>query len=1117
MVLQSRTGATTDRERLARRVNDNPELVKVFTNGLEGTYHFKMLTIPTLQQHDNVRNKWRGFVEYKNDLNAENGNTDNDLQPEIDRGIKLPSEGVCKEFVTYLGNSLKGLLDDYASRRTVRLYVSTFFACWRRYAGVHIPKELRMQVDAYISSPEFIQTTPVTRNIREKPIASEADFDDTCRQVWNDTNIFRLHRSKVQFIAINAIGCLTGERVGAIIESSCYRKSGETLDWKDIGIHIVPNPDDPSRPFVLLSLRFRNTKAHRGDPQYEKTLWVLMEPVGSRATCLVTLILYLALADGVFEDGVETIEQIVCPKVPPTEKYTLRFKKEALKKHVFRSEEMNEAGIWVTSETKALSAGTHNDHLRRVSMFCGFTINITMHNWRRGSGNRFSKVMDSLDRDALLSHTFNSNMFRNAYQARDLVHDLGGILHDRPANQAGVNVIRSATGMKKVTGLPVKLDVAERAAIEAEPELVAMMADLDKIRSDIADLVSTSKITEDEDVLDDLTRTLEAKRKARSQLQSKYYGIVASEVRVRLKAKQVQWIDGHARRQLNGEPVPPSLIPDRTRESVAPRAARVVGSDLQVSTTSFVSKIELVDPINRLCDALYRYAEDDLAEEVCGAVSALLGTPDRLFPKCYVGESPTAEAKCPVCKIDCGPQAFSKGSSQTVGSHIHRCLQRAQQEEAQRLTEQDFEHQHCQWAGCRNRRFKTREAFVEHMQEHGIWLLLPTTPEIPHRSCQMLDEDGEICGEEDSEDWYKHFGQVHGMNIRDQVEIHFCAQTSQWFVDTAGDGLAWEDHNWQLFDNHYAPFSKRLENSSVDFTPIGVVFSVAKQKPTIDYATGSDYQGKLPEFSGDVRYGVATKPHRCPWCIFAVDESMPIEERMRQFITNKVYADHIGVHVHELDQHDDEEQLCPVPSCGTHKFSKHDLKYHLVTFHRVPVMGTSHAISCRRLFLPVPPDEMDVDDEPTATRRMVMCDARSERITKDKQAISGHCYGCSRIKADIGKHIEGTSSCRQTNRYQLVVQGVRTGETLNWDLSLTAEPVSTSKSNKPHVCGGACRRQYEDISVHYLDKTTKCKPTFFRMALPRTKDGNGKWKKNFGPPIDIKEWIEAKTKQPRSR
>ncbi|KAJ6591628.1 hypothetical protein DFH09DRAFT_180020 [Mycena vulgaris] len=1118
---------TTWQERLQQNVDKNPALAAVFEDGLDGTFHYKALSRPALEGHADMRIKWRAFVEFY----AEAGQARHELPSEIELGVELVTEGIVKEFVTFLAVTTKPLLTDVAARVSIKNYVNRFWALWKRYANVHVPTTLRNQTQAYIDSMDMKSVAPLTTDMRKKLPADGVDLVKITNFTWNDTRIFRTFRSKAQFNVINDLSALTGERPGAIMESTSYRKTNEALTWADVKFMIIPNSTTPREPHQSLLVTFRLPKGHRGDEHYFKSFFLLQEPVGQRAHCLVTILLYLALLDAIFRD-VDSIGEIVNPLIAPTAVHILELKEECKSMLVFRGEEYID-GHWVTSATRALQASTHSNQLNRVTLAMGFKVLMAMYCWRRGAAGRFNEVLGEEKRKNLMTHGINSRAFEEAYQSHLHGHDFGGILHDRGENQENLALIKSATGMSAGADptAPMRCSLEARGTLLREPELVSIRKQIAEFKSSVANHRSAILCldADDHEAFAELQGNIRSDTTAHRTLQAKHDAIVNRELKTRLALERQIHQGDHSRRQLTGESAPsaPAMaltrlpLADKTSGNV-PLMPKILTSlgDLPSTSGSWLKTIETVDPLARLCDVLYHFAIPNLAMETATAVDAYLGLPNRPFPLCYPGESPTEkEACCPVCSIPCGTGAFRGNGSESVGSHIHKCITKSHQEQAQTFVENEYSPQRCAWQSCKNKHiFPSRTLFVAHIQKHIDSLITVPTLNAPVRFCRWIlneDEDADndnMCWETVNDvdgDWHKHFAQVHGLNVREKVEVHYCVSCPQWYVDELGDGLLWEGHNHEHWIELFEPFSERVDNDTLDLTPLGVEFTATTEN-CVDFVPGTGFSGVHPEFHGHFQLGIAHIPGRCPWCVF--NDLLPIEERMHQWLKTTLFVKHIQTH---LDDIEDDDNLCPIPSCGTHKFSRFDLLYHLVAFHRLPMCGSTNHTVVRRLRLPTPhvdpipavdlahldDDDMDVD-APTTT---VTVHAKEEterqkkvRLAKESRTsdtvVAGYCLGCTRRCKDIGRHISTSKKCYHKNQYRLADAGSK-GPVFNWTLTgpaPTTQPRAGGK--KPHKCV-VCQRLQADIRDHV---NSACKPTMFKIVI----EG-----RNFGPQISIASWV----------
>lgn len=275
-----------------------------------------------------------------------------------------------KSFIRWLGLSLQGRLRDYISRRTLDIYVQTFFALWPRYATIAIPKEFRLQVLAYSKSQSLRDIAPTTTAIRPKNVADTVDIKILLRAFYTDRKNFRTHRMRIQMAATIILSAISSERPGAIVESGGYRHSNQCIQWRDFTFLVIPSQEHPHKPWIVVIVRVRLLKGWRDDASREKLFFLYPEEDDNRASCPVTAFLYLALEDEIFTDIV-TIEDLLFPIHNPTQTHELSIKDSKRGLAVFRAEVKTDSG-WTISNHLALPYVIYLKFLRVFSLDTGF-------------------------------------------------------------------------------------------------------------------------------------------------------------------------------------------------------------------------------------------------------------------------------------------------------------------------------------------------------------------------------------------------------------------------------------------------------------------------------------------------------------------------------------------------------------------------------------------------------------------------------------------------------------------------------------------------------------------------------------------------------------------------
>ncbi|SJL01047.1 uncharacterized protein ARMOST_04363 [Armillaria ostoyae] len=78
-----------------------------------------------------------------------------------------------------------------------------------------------------------------------------------------DTEGFRTARMMLQVLYALLLQSLSSEHPGAIIESSSHFGTNEALMWRDHEFHVLPNPDDPHSPIILIRIKIHLLKGYR--------------------------------------------------------------------------------------------------------------------------------------------------------------------------------------------------------------------------------------------------------------------------------------------------------------------------------------------------------------------------------------------------------------------------------------------------------------------------------------------------------------------------------------------------------------------------------------------------------------------------------------------------------------------------------------------------------------------------------------------------------------------------------------------------------------------------------------------------------------------------------------
>ncbi|KAG6378032.1 hypothetical protein JVT61DRAFT_13711 [Boletus reticuloceps] len=271
----------------------------------------------------------------------------------------------------------------------------------------------------------------------------------------------------------------------------------------------------------------------------------------------------------------------------------------------------------------------------------------------------------------------------------------------------------------------------------------------------------------------------------------------------------------------------------------------------------------------------------------------------------------------------------------SVAHHVHCCLMKKKAAEAEaELTPGYVPHQCC-WTPCAEseKMWAFQREFMDHMDKH-----IHNT-----ESCRWIDPENGLCEENSMADWPSHFARGHSVNICKTAAVHYCYVCSIWSQEVVGNGLDWEVHCHEHYDELFAQCSQH-SNEQLQIQPVGIqLFPETYQY--ISYKVETGFRGEFPEYHGHVEGSIVFAPMFCIWCVH--DESLSMVERMAQYHDEDIFYGHLATHMDLINN----DSLCPSPACGSKPYAKQDLLYHLVTINHLGVCGREKGGSGCRLRL----------------------------------------------------------------------------------------------------------------------------------------------------------------------
>lgn len=258
-----------------------------------------------------------------------------------------------------------------------------------------LPDTIGDQVTNYLQTI-FAEKHNLERGMKPKHTIGHHTLMGMLHHHWTfDTSRFSHERERVQLPTVLLFLAYTGVRPGAIIESSCYRNTGQALLYRDVKLKLLQPPMGPSLLILEVTIRLDKGKRDRPEP---KTI-TLYENRNCPAMCPVAHFLGLAFADRALHPAL--MEQGLTPAKlhtfkSPEGRVTIEFKfrDDILDIAVFRGWKSGFNGVEI-DPVKPLKAQFLNEECRRLGEQAGLEHRFTPYCLRREVGTELTgKVTD---------------------------------------------------------------------------------------------------------------------------------------------------------------------------------------------------------------------------------------------------------------------------------------------------------------------------------------------------------------------------------------------------------------------------------------------------------------------------------------------------------------------------------------------------------------------------------------------------------------------------------------------------------------------------------------------------------------------------------------------------
>ncbi|KAH7872143.1 uncharacterized protein C8R40DRAFT_1173877 [Lentinula edodes] len=671
-------------EVLQERLWNNPVLKAHFDSSRD-VHHYKKLTCPTIRDHDLVKEHYRQFTAYLQQLFDEGKSEKPPQAPEIVIGTPLPTLEYMKDFLCYLASALQGRdTSTFIRYKTLRGYMYTFLALWPCYANIHPTTAIRYQLNTYIQSDELKTSMNLSTKIRDLKHVEPQCLQILMETLHSASNIFRSHQTQLQIAFLILFSAASAARPGSIIESSCYHGSNEALTWGDLDFYLIPDDEDPAHPSLVVNIQLNLVKGYcEVDHRYQKVLFTLEIRKEHRMTCIILPLLGLAFQDSVFAHF-HSVDSLLCPERPHTTRVKLLLQNEVMNLLVFRKEE--QGGI---SDTEAMTHGSWLSHLNKLSIAAGFPKPLTPYDLHASQGNKADVELGETARKTLMLHDPKS---QNKYKSKTITADLSAVSNRRNQDQNKVELFWQtiAVSSGRDTNAHMDLTLKERENLLNEPELVKLQNEKDKPPQATNKIWQLLANKQSEEVKVQIAELRRIAAKAYNTHCVLYWG----ELCLRIKQARQRFFDEASVRQM--------LSPSEPILFKGLMAGNSNDSKYRIES-SFLSLVNDLDT-------------GDLVSDYCTLVNILISQPERiLYHKFYPGEKPDDENKCPHCS-----QILTNLPSTTKpGEQVHHCTRKVLSEKATAQVQAQFTPQECKYGHC-SKFFNQWSEFITHLIKASI-------------------------------------------------------------------------------------------------------------------------------------------------------------------------------------------------------------------------------------------------------------------------------------------------------------------------------------------------------------------------------------------------------------
>ncbi|OJD24335.1 hypothetical protein ACJ73_04303 [Blastomyces percursus] len=380
-----------------------------------------------------------------------------------------PSAQTLKNFTEFYVTSRK---KDLPSRQTVRQRFSCLVAEWEAKTCRVLPATLKNDVYNFIDT-DLTQKYGLSGKPREKFTATKMDSNYLLRHLFGDDYHDYVHEIMRVYLGLSlSLFSGSGARSGAVVESSAYRGSNESLYYKHLVLNMKWSKPGEVEYWVTIDQEFLKGQRYN-DEKHVPRNWICEQKILGRN--FVFWLMAVGLADQAFKH-IRTIDKLLEVR-PPRGRESLSFEWEPHMENVPVFRMVTPQG---PHKTKAMTFSSLRHHLMLLAVRASFRDPFRVHGIRGGIANKVDSSESRETRGQALDHQDPETFLQ--YQSRVKAVDIQAAFWDLEPNLGCLEMERSMAHHRD-TNVPKHLSAMAIGEVENDPEMI-------DLKHKIADLTS---------------------------------------------------------------------------------------------------------------------------------------------------------------------------------------------------------------------------------------------------------------------------------------------------------------------------------------------------------------------------------------------------------------------------------------------------------------------------------------------------------------------------------------------------------------------------------------------------------------------------------------------------